>query len=185
MIYPLADKLEEWGSKYALVTLAAKRAKQIRGGASPLIPTSSRNSLTVALEEIASGRITSVVADTDEPKKSLTEPEVAQLLALRQKTGEEEAPQLPVDETDLTALDEFEEEEEEEEIEEESPIVWSDLDDSEVEETGEEDNGEMDNIEDINEPASNKSKDDEDIDIDISDSELDEENTEEEESWEE
>jgi DNA-directed RNA polymerase, omega subunit len=58
MIYPSADKIEEQiDSKYALVILAAKRAKQIKEGARPLVPTDSTNPLTVALEEIASGSV--------------------------------------------------------------------------------------------------------------------------------
>jgi DNA-directed RNA polymerase subunit omega len=58
MIYPAADKIEEQvDSKYALVILAAKRAKQIKEGSRPLIKTDSTNPLTIALEEIASGSV--------------------------------------------------------------------------------------------------------------------------------
>ena len=58
MIYPSADKIDkEINSKYALVVLAAKRARQLKEGARPLIDTRSANPITVALEEIASGRI--------------------------------------------------------------------------------------------------------------------------------
>jgi DNA-directed RNA polymerase subunit omega len=58
MIYPEADKVDEQvDSKYALVILAAKRAKQIKEGARPLIPTDSANPLTVALDEIADGQL--------------------------------------------------------------------------------------------------------------------------------
>ena len=58
MIYPSADKIEEQvDSKYALVILAAKRAKLLKEGGRPLIQTESTNPLTVALEEIANGSI--------------------------------------------------------------------------------------------------------------------------------
>lgn len=58
MIYPSADKIDkEIESKYALVVLAAKRARQIKEGAPHLIQTASVNSLTIALEEIADGKI--------------------------------------------------------------------------------------------------------------------------------
>lgn len=58
MIYPSADKIEEQvKSKYALVILAAKRAKQVKEGSRLYIDTDSRNPLTVALEEIAAGEI--------------------------------------------------------------------------------------------------------------------------------
>lgn len=61
--------LEKVDSKYALVTIAAKRARQINNyyrnreeGSiddipPPMMDTRSRNILTVALEEIAAGRI--------------------------------------------------------------------------------------------------------------------------------
>jgi DNA-directed RNA polymerase subunit omega len=58
MIYPSADLIEQQvESKYALVVLAAKRAKQIKEGGRALIKTDSVNPLTIALEEIASGAI--------------------------------------------------------------------------------------------------------------------------------
>ena len=58
MIYPSADKIDEQiDSKYALVILAAKRARQVKEGSRPLIKTDSTNPLTVALEEIAKGEI--------------------------------------------------------------------------------------------------------------------------------
>lgn len=56
-IYPSPDKLDAMKSKYALVILAAKRARQIKDGARRLLPTSSTNPLTIALEEIAAGQI--------------------------------------------------------------------------------------------------------------------------------
>jgi DNA-directed RNA polymerase subunit omega len=57
MIYPAADKLDALESKYALVIVAAKRAKQIKDGARRLTDSKSANPLTVALEEIAAGQI--------------------------------------------------------------------------------------------------------------------------------
>jgi DNA-directed RNA polymerase subunit omega len=57
MIYPAADKLDALESKYALVIVAAKRAKQIKDGARRLTDSKSGNPLTVALEEIAAGQI--------------------------------------------------------------------------------------------------------------------------------
>ena len=60
MIYPSADTIEDQvGSRYSLVVLAAKRAKQIKEGAPVLIDTASTNPLTIALEEIAAGKVTS------------------------------------------------------------------------------------------------------------------------------
>ncbi len=56
-IYPSPDKLDKFESKYALVILAAKRARQIKDGAARFVQSKSPNPLTVALEEIAEGFI--------------------------------------------------------------------------------------------------------------------------------
>jgi DNA-directed RNA polymerase subunit omega len=57
MIYPTPDKLDAVGSKYALVILAAKRARQIKEGARTSLQSTSANPLTLALEEIAGEQI--------------------------------------------------------------------------------------------------------------------------------
>jgi len=129
MIYPEADKLENWGSKFALVTLAARRAKQIKSGARPLVDTASRNPLTIALEEIAAGKITCVVADFDAVLTPSVAPEVAELLAIPLETEEEEEAEAarevaadPAEEEEAAVA--HEEDEEEEEEEEEEHDVW-------------------------------------------------------------
>jgi DNA-directed RNA polymerase subunit omega len=43
--------------KYTLVVLAAKRAREIMSGELPLIESKSNKPVTIALEEIAQGRI--------------------------------------------------------------------------------------------------------------------------------
>lgn len=58
MIYPSPDKIDKQvESKYALVILAAKRAKQLKEGSRPRLATDSTNPLTIALEEIADGKV--------------------------------------------------------------------------------------------------------------------------------
>lgn len=72
MIYPRIDDLLEQaeGSRYALVLIAAKRARQINNyhhqlgegigfeeAPPPLIESRSKNYLTMAMEEIAGGKI--------------------------------------------------------------------------------------------------------------------------------
>jgi DNA-directed RNA polymerase subunit omega len=53
-----ADSIKERiPNRYSLVVLAAKRAKQLKEGAPLLIETESTNLLTIALEEIAAGKI--------------------------------------------------------------------------------------------------------------------------------
>lgn len=59
MIYPSGDTIEQKvRSRYSLVVIAAKRAKQIKEGAPILIDTESTNPLTIAMEEIAAGKVT-------------------------------------------------------------------------------------------------------------------------------
>ncbi|NLZ39369.1 MAG: DNA-directed RNA polymerase subunit omega [Firmicutes bacterium] len=58
MIYPSIDDLmEKVDSKYTLVIAAAKRARMLNEGAPKLIETNSSKDVTVALEEIAAGKI--------------------------------------------------------------------------------------------------------------------------------
>ena len=58
-IYPSPDKLDLQESKFALVILTAKRARQVKDGARKLVTTNSPNPITVAMEEIAAGTIIS------------------------------------------------------------------------------------------------------------------------------
>ena len=58
MIKPsLEELLERVASKYALVMAAAKRARQLKEGVLPLVDIDSANTVTIALEEIATGRV--------------------------------------------------------------------------------------------------------------------------------
>lgn len=54
---PLEALLERVGNKYALVIVAAKRARQIKEGALSVVDLDTRNPVTAALEEIAAGKI--------------------------------------------------------------------------------------------------------------------------------
>ncbi|NLC03726.1 MAG: DNA-directed RNA polymerase subunit omega [Tissierellia bacterium] len=52
-----AHVLDKGDSRYTLVMLAAKRARQIVEGAEPLIDTESKKAVTIAIEEIIEGKI--------------------------------------------------------------------------------------------------------------------------------
>ncbi len=59
MINPSLDVLvKKVDSKYTLVVLAAKRAREIMDGQQPLAESKSNKPVTVALEEVAQGKIT-------------------------------------------------------------------------------------------------------------------------------
>ncbi|MDU2066534.1 MAG: DNA-directed RNA polymerase subunit omega [Sporomusaceae bacterium] len=58
MIYPSLDLLvNKVDSKYTLVVLAAKRARQIMDGEPTLIDCRSNKPVTMALEEVALGKV--------------------------------------------------------------------------------------------------------------------------------
>lgn len=58
MISPHLDVLlKKVDNKYTLAVFAAKRAREIMDGDSPLVESQSNKPVTVALEEIAKGRI--------------------------------------------------------------------------------------------------------------------------------
>lgn len=52
------DVLKEGDSKYTLVMLTAKRAREIIDGKEPLIDTDSKKPVTIAIEEIVNGKVT-------------------------------------------------------------------------------------------------------------------------------
>ena len=54
---PIEELLKRCGSIYKLVTLAAKRAKEIAEGSPALVETSQRKATSVALEEILGGKV--------------------------------------------------------------------------------------------------------------------------------
>jgi DNA-directed RNA polymerase subunit omega len=53
-------------SRYSLVVLASKRARQLKDGAPPLVEPTSPNLLTTALQEIAAGKI-GIIEAVEEP----------------------------------------------------------------------------------------------------------------------
>ncbi len=70
------ELIDRLGSSYDLVVAAAKRARQLRDGARPLVDIDSKNPLTIALQEIAEGSIIlkpieeSSAEDSAEPEES-------------------------------------------------------------------------------------------------------------------
>lgn len=52
------DLIEEIGSRYTLIVMASKRARQLVDGSSPLIETQSLKPITIATEEIKAGEVT-------------------------------------------------------------------------------------------------------------------------------
>jgi DNA-directed RNA polymerase subunit omega len=65
---PSPDILNEFEQgKFVLSNLAAKRAKQLKEGAPPLVRIDSNHPLTIALAEIAAGKIKPIMPEYKEP----------------------------------------------------------------------------------------------------------------------
>lgn len=132
---PSPDILNEYPhGKYVLSNLAAKRAKQLKEGAMPLVQIDSHHPLTIALAEIAAGKIKPILSEheerielegadlaliTDEPLPAelgmllpaLDETEAALVTSLAEEEIVEEA-EADVDAISLADLGDVEEEEE-------------------------------------------------------------------------
>lgn len=59
--------IEGFDSNYRYVLVAARRARQLSGGAPPLVETSARKVCKIAQEEIAAGKIQYIVKDGAKP----------------------------------------------------------------------------------------------------------------------
>ncbi|MCL5773998.1 MAG: DNA-directed RNA polymerase subunit omega [Firmicutes bacterium] len=60
----LDDLLEKVASKYELITMVSKRARQINVGSPRLVDTSSAKPVTIAMEEIVQGKIRARMHET-------------------------------------------------------------------------------------------------------------------------
>ncbi len=112
MIYPSADIIEQRvGSRYSLVVLAAKRAKQIKEGAPVLIETASTNPLTIALEEIAAGKVTVgeappvVVTEYHLETVEVPRSPVSELIAASEAAAAESEDDIEVEDTEEDAVE--------------------------------------------------------------------------------
>jgi DNA-directed RNA polymerase subunit omega len=110
----------EYG-KFVLANLAAKRAKQIKEGAPPLVRIESNHPLSIALAEIAAGKIKPVLDPDAVPAmdESLDIPtlDLSDEDFLLPGLGDEEEIDVEVDGLTLDDLEDLEEHDEEEELE--------------------------------------------------------------------
>ncbi|HXZ43950.1 MAG TPA: DNA-directed RNA polymerase subunit omega [archaeon] len=135
---PFEDLLEHVDSKYRLVIVAAKRAKQLNRGAATLIQPRSMKPTYQALEEIASGKLGYEIEPlTGEMVRELVEAE-AKPTWFRSLSAEEVVPE--------EAVVEAEEPAEEEEAAVETPVAGVSADDLQINEFEEESLGELGDI---------------------------------------
>lgn len=163
---PSADILNEFEfGKFVLSNLAAKRAKQLREGAPPLVQIDSNHPLTIALAEIAAGRIKPAVPAAAE----LIDDGVEVAVLSEDSVPAELGLLLPsLDEVELvTEPDDDEAEDDSDDESEDRPVSLSDLagddDESDEETAGGESDDDTLSLSDI---AEQESGDDDDGDSD-------------------
>lgn len=129
---PKPDILNDYPhGKFVLSNLAAKRAKQLKEGAPPLVQVDSIHPLTIALAEIAAGKIKPILAGRGE---ALEAPEVP-TLTLDDTLPPELGMLLPaIDDSEAALISTIEAEGEDHDIENEDLISLSDLVDEDAEE---------------------------------------------------
>ncbi len=98
---PSPDILSEFPEgKFVLSNLAAKRAKQLREGAPPLVQVDSNHPLTIALAEIAAGKIKAIMPSAD--AVTIEAPEAALLIDETMPPRTRLAPPPPLKKTKLS-----------------------------------------------------------------------------------
>lgn len=69
MSFPkLEDPLQKIPNRYLLVSLAARRSRQLNRGAPMLVESKRKKCTSVALEEVAEGKVTYRLSEADAPK---------------------------------------------------------------------------------------------------------------------
>ena len=154
--FPIEELVDRVGSRFTVVVAAAKRAKQIKDGAPPLVNLPTRNALTIALHEIAAGLIqigdappeaeeASLAPLAGEGIADLAAPEVVESMISRGATRDDEDLAEAADDDHDSDLDEEIAEDLEEDLEDEEEDEEEDEDEDEEEE--EDDEEEVEDLE--------------------------------------
>jgi DNA-directed RNA polymerase omega subunit len=127
------DALEERiGNKYSLVIVSAKRARQLKDGHPPLVQDTSPNPLSVALSEVAAGKLESIAPPEEEivpaPREMISSLVAGTDFDLDEDVDLEETDAMD----DLAALLVGDEDDEEDEAEEAAPVADDAEDDSDA-----------------------------------------------------
>lgn len=61
------EPTKEFDSKYRYILVAARRARQLQGGANALVETSSRKACRIAQDEIQAGKVSYIVPEAPAP----------------------------------------------------------------------------------------------------------------------
>ncbi|PYX97597.1 MAG: DNA-directed RNA polymerase subunit omega [Acidobacteria bacterium] len=69
------EPTKDFDSKYRYILVAARRARQLQGGANALVETDSRKACRIAQDEIQAGKVRYVVPDPVAPVVEAAPPE--------------------------------------------------------------------------------------------------------------
>jgi len=69
------ESKKDFDSKYRYILVAARRARQLQGGADALVETSSRKACKIAQDEIQAGKVSYVVPEPKAAPPEVVEPE--------------------------------------------------------------------------------------------------------------
>ncbi len=65
--------MDGFDSNYRYILVAARRARQLQGGAPPVIDTHSRKPCRIAQDEIKAGKVKWLIPDTQSPTEAASE----------------------------------------------------------------------------------------------------------------
>ena len=65
--------MDGFDSNYRYILVAARRARQLQGGAPPVIETHSRKPCRIAQDEIKAGKVKWMIPDTQPPAEAVSE----------------------------------------------------------------------------------------------------------------
>ncbi|MBV8206970.1 MAG: DNA-directed RNA polymerase subunit omega [Acidobacteria bacterium] len=67
--------MEEFDSNYRYILVAARRARQLQGGARPKVESKSRKACRIAMDEVAAGKVEWTKNGEREPAAPAAEPQ--------------------------------------------------------------------------------------------------------------
>ncbi|MBP8953083.1 MAG: DNA-directed RNA polymerase subunit omega [Armatimonadetes bacterium] len=124
--FPLEEVVAKVGSRFAVVVAAANRAKQIKDGSPPLVEIESNNPLTIALTEIAMGKV--IIEAPEHEEDDIHVATLDQYFAGREAAGDDAFSFRRADESRVAAGEDTEEDEDDLDLDDEDLDLDDDLD---------------------------------------------------------
>ncbi len=119
------DCLEKVENRFQLVLIATKRARQLAGGAEPMVDRDNDKNTVIALREIAEGLVTAAILDEDDTPIVTNPFELPPLEEIAAGTTSEESDEIVEAEEVLMEMEASEEVNAEVEVEPESSVEQS------------------------------------------------------------